>query len=232
MADTTVHEIALLFVGEQRGAAEPLTRELQRQGAVVFCDYFENTELTPHIAAEDLHAGLERAEIVVVLLSRQYVDRAWKRDERHLILSEISEQRGSVVPLCFDDTLVPDGLHPGIDCRGADDYALTQVAEEIGKTFFNHEQQDGGTGVARNPQITSLTSEATWLDYDHGELFVIGRGDLKFETMWSKCNATSIHVYNEAPSIEGVALASGYTSIEQIIDARFLDYKGRTRRLT
>ena len=48
--------------------------------------------------------------------------------------------------------------------------------------------------------------------------------------MWSKCNATSIHVYNQAPSIEGVALASGYTSIEQIIDARFLDYKGRTRR--
>ncbi len=230
MADTKASEVALLFVGEQRAAAETLTRELQRQGAVVFCDYFENTELAPRIAEEDLHADLERAEVVVLLVSRQYVDRAWKRDERHLILSEISERGGAVVPLCFDDTPVPAGLPPGTDCRGADDYALTQVAEDIGEKLFSHEAEGRGTGAAQNPHLTALTGEAVWLDYDHAERFVIGRGNLQFETRWSKCNATSIHVYNDAPSIEGVALASGYTSIEQIIDARFLDYRGRTRR--
>ena len=230
MADTMASEVALLFVGEQRAAAETLTRELQRQGAVVFCDYFENAELAPRITGEDLHAGLERARVVVLLVSRQYVDRAWERDERHLILSEISERGGAVVPLCFDDTPVPSGLPLGTDCRGADDYALMQVAEDIGKKLFSHEAQSRGTGAAQHPQLTALTGDAVWLDYDHGERFVIGRGDLQFETKWSKCNATSIHVYNDAPSIEGVALASEYTSIEQIIDARFLDYSGRTRR--
>ena len=229
MTDTKTHEVALLFVGEQRDAAETLTQGLQRWGVAVFCDYFENTELTPRLAEEDLHAGLERAELVVVLLSRQYIDRAWERDERNLILSEILDRGGTVVPLRFDDTLVPDGLPPGIDCQRADNYTLTQVAEGIGEDFFTHEPQGEGPGAARNPQLTSLTGEAAWLDYDHGELFVIGRDDMQFDTKWSKANATSIHVYNDAPSIEGVALASGYTSIEQIIDARFLDYKGRTR---
>ena len=68
-----------------------------------------------------------------------------------------------------------------------------------------------------------------WLNYDDGDQFVIGQGERTFETRWSKCNATSIHVYNDGSSIEGVALASGYTAIEQIIDARFLEYTGRTR---
>ena len=229
MANNKPHEVALLFVGEQRAAAETLTQELQRQGVSVFCDYFENTELTPRIANEDLHAGMERAELVVVLLSRQYIDRAWERDERGLVLSEIFERGGAVVPLCFDDTLAPDKLPPGIECQGADEYELKQVAEGIGEKLFNHDLPGGGTGATRNPQLTSLTGEAVWLDYDHGELFVIGRGKRRFETMWSKSNATSIHVYNDTPSIQGVALASGYTAIEQIIDARFLDYKGRTR---
>ena len=229
MADTKAHEVALLFVREQRGVAETLTRTLQSLGVAVFCDYFENTELTPHITAEDLHAGLLRADLVVLLLSRQYLDRAWDRDERGLILSEIFEQSGAVMPLRFDDTPIPDGLPSGIDCRGVDDWALTQIANEIVRRFFSHLAQDAGTGLAQIQQLTSLTGEAVWLDYDHGGQFVIGQGDLKFETRWSKCNATSIHVYNDASSIEGVALASGYTSIQQIIDARFLDYRGRIR---
>ena len=229
MADTKVHEVALLFVREQRAVAETLTRELQRKGVAVFCDYFENSELAPRIADADRHAGLERAELVVLLLSRQYLDRAWERDERGLILSEISKRSGAVVPLRFDDTPVPDGLPSGTDCKGADEYALTQIAEGIGQKLFNYRAQGGGAGGAKCPQLTALVGEAVWLDYDRGDNFVIGRGELKFETMWSKCNSTSIHVYNDAPSIEGVALASGYTSIEQIIDARFLDYGGRTR---
>ena len=228
MVDTMPHEVALLFVGEQQGAAEALTRKLQSQGIAVFCDYFENTELTPGIADEDLHPSLERAELIVVLLSRQYIDRAWEQDERGLILSEISGRGGDVVPLCFDDTPVPDGLPPGVDCLGADDFALMQVVARLSKKLSSHELL-AGASVVPKPQLTSLTGEAAWFDYDHGERFVIGRGDLQFETMWSKANATSIHVYNDAPSIEGVALASGYTSIGQIIDARFLDYKGRTR---
>ena len=92
MANSDFHEVAILFVREQRCAAETLTRELQRHGVAVFCDYFENTEMTPHIAAEDLFAGLVRADLVVVLLSRQFLDRAWEREERGLAVCEISKK--------------------------------------------------------------------------------------------------------------------------------------------
>ena len=230
MADPKANEVALLYVREQRAPAETLSRELQRLGVAVFCDYFENTELARLIADQELHAALERADLVVLLFSKEYLDRAWERDERGLILSEISRQSGSVVlPLRFDDTPIPEGLPAGIDSRHADDYALTRIVKDIGNTLFGQLTQGANAGTGQSPQLTSLTGEAVWLDYDHGEQLVIGRDGLKFETRWSKCNATSIHVYNDAPSIEGVALAKGYTSIEQIIDARFLDYEGRTR---
>ena len=230
MAETKAYEVALLFVREQRAVADTLTRELQRLGLAVFCDYFENTELARRTGAQEVHGGLERADLVVLLLSKEYMDRAWQRDERGWILSEISNQRGVVVlPLRFDDTPIPEGFSSGIDCRHADDYALRQIAEEIGNRIFAHPTSDTSTGAVQSPWLTSLTGETVWLDYDHREQLIVGRNDLKFEMKWSKCNATSIHVYNDAPSIEGVALAKGYTSIEQIIDARFLDYDGRTR---
>ena len=187
------------------------------------------SELASRIADEDLHAGLERAVLVVLLFSRQYLDRAWERDERGLILCEIAKQSGAVVTLRFDDTSVPDGLPWGTDCRSADDYAFMKMAEDISVERSGRLANGVGTATTRDPHLTSLTGEAVWLDYDHGGQLVIGRNEMKFETRWSKCNATSVHAYNDAPSIEGVALASGYTSIYQIIDARFLDYGGRTR---
>ena len=229
MADAKLHEVALSFVCEQRAVAETLTRELQRQGVAVFCDDFETAELAPRIADEDLPAGLERAVLVVLLFSKQYLDRAWGRNERGLILSEIFEQCGAVVSLRFDDTPVPDGLRCGIDCRSAGDYELMKIAEDIAEKISGHLTKDVGTTTDQDPRLTSLTGEAVWLDYDRGGQLVFGRNETKFETKWSKCNATSIHAYNDAPSIEGVALASGYTSINQIIDARYLDYRGRTR---
>lgn len=229
MADANCHEVALSFVGEQRGAAETLTRELQLRGLTVFCDDADNAKLAARIANEDLFEGLERSGLVVVLLSRQYLDRAWEKDERGLMISEISGRTSAVMPLYFDDTPVPDGLPSGTDCRGADNFALRQVTEEIGERLANRLGRRDGNNEFLNPQVTSLIGEVLWWDYDRGEHFVIGRDDLEFETMWSKCNAGSIHVYSDPSSIEGVALASGYTSIGQIIAARFLDYRGRYR---
>ena len=38
--------------------------------------------------------------------------------------------------LGFDDVLVPTGLPDGIDCRGADDYKLAQVAKNISERII------------------------------------------------------------------------------------------------
>ena len=47
--------------------------------------------------------------------------------------------------------------------------------------------------------------------------------------MWTKASDTSIHVYNDPPSINGVALARGCTSISQVLNAEALDYTSRAR---
>ena len=52
---------------------------------------------------------------------------------------------------------------------------------------------------------------------------------LEFETAWTKASNTCIYVYNDPPSINGVALARGCTSISQVLNAELLDYTSRTR---
>ena len=229
MADAKHHEVALSFVGEQRHAAETLIRELQHSGLAVFCDDVDNAKLAARIADEDLYEGLERSEFVVLLLSRQYIDRAWDTSERGLMISEVSERASGVMSLCFDDTPIPDDLPSGADFRGADNFALRQVTKEIEERLTSRLGRRDGASSVPDPHMTSLIGEVLWSDYNRGEQFVIGRDDLKFETMWSKSNADSIHVYSDPLSIEGVALASGYTSIGQIMAARYLDYRGRYR---
>ncbi len=69
-------------------------------------------------------------------------------------------------------------------------------------------------------------------DYSNNNgLYMIGEGDLAFETKWSKASDTSIHLYNDPPSIESIAIAVGATSIEAVTDASSYDGSSRSRTL-
>lgn len=59
--------------------------------------------------------------------------------------------------------------------------------------------------------------------------YVVGVGDMAFETMWSTGSDTSIHVYNDSPSIRTVALAADAMQIEDIVDATAHDTSSRAR---
>lgn len=230
MADKKTLEVAILYVREQRAVVKTLTHELHRLNIAVFCDDFDNAERARRIAGQEIHAGFERASLFVLLFSQQYLDSAWEHN-RELILSEISNQENTAVRvLRIDDTPVPDELRIVEDYRNADDHTWTQFARTLSTEFIGQSPQGDGLGNRQNPRLTSLTGETTWLNYDDGGPLVIGRDNLTFETSWSKCNGDRIYVYNDGPTIEGVALADGYTSIEQILNARFLDYTGRVRR--
>jgi hypothetical protein len=61
--------------------------------------------------------------------------------------------------------------------------------------------------------------------------YAIGEGDLLFETKWSKASNTSIHLYNDPPSIESIAVATGVSAIEQVLDASSYDSSSRSRTL-
>jgi hypothetical protein len=57
-------------------------------------------------------------------------------------------------------------------------------------------------------------------DYStHNGICPVGGGDALFETKWSSGNRDSIHIYNDPPSIDAVAVAAYATSITDIKDA-------------
>ena len=95
------------------------------------------------------------------------------------------------------------------------------IAEKLGIKRF-----EGKASDVPPPRMTSLTGEAVFDYSSYNGRYFIGRGKLEFETKWSKA---SIHIYNDPPSINGVALARGCTSIAQVLKAESLDYTSRSR---
>jgi hypothetical protein len=59
--------------------------------------------------------------------------------------------------------------------------------------------------------------------------YVLGAGDMAFETAWSRGGNTAIHVYTDPPSIRSVALALNAKEIADIVDAESYDTSSRTR---
>ena len=71
---------------------------------------------------------------------------------------------------------------------------------------------------------TAMSGEVVLQDYDEDQSLPIGSGAWTFETIWSKGSKQLIHLYDTPPSITGVALAKGCTSISQVVDASSLNY--------
>ncbi len=78
--------------------------------------------------------------------------------------------------------------------------------------------------------MTSLVGEVVFDYSHHNGRFLIGCDTLEFETRWSSASDSSIHVYNDRPSINGIALGSPeWTAIPQVVNAGLLDYTSRAR---
>jgi hypothetical protein len=74
-----------------------------------------------------------------------------------------------------------------------------------------------------------LTGRVTFNYSNKNHRYTIGRNELLFETAWSKASDTSIHVYNDPPSIDSLALAPGIAKINQISNVAHLDFSSRSR---
>lgn len=224
------YEVALSFAGEQRCYVEQVARSLQSRGISVFYDDFEKVTLWGKHAAEELQQIFEyRASLVVMFISEQYVEKAWPRHERRAILSRaVHEPVQFILPVRFDDTEVP-GLPGDVFYLQAKDYspaeisAMTMEKLSIGKF-------EGKASQVPPPQMTSLAGEPVFDYSNHDGRYIIGRDAVEFETRWSKASNTSIHVYNDSPSINGVAIAPhGLIEITQISGAQSFNYTSRTR---
>ena len=224
------YEVALSFAGEQRLYVEEVARTLQSRGVSVFFDKFETVQLWGKHLAEELQSVYEgRASLAVMFISADYVEKMWPRHARIAILSRAVEERGVyVLPVRFDDSEVP-GLSGDLDYLRAENYSPAELAAMIAEKLSIVPFQGKASDVPP-PQMTSLSGEAVFNYANHNGRYLIGRGKLEFETKWTKASNTSIHVYNDPPSIYGVALGcQDWTDIDQVASAASLDYTSRTR---
>ena len=229
MAENTHYEVALSFAGEQRGYVEQVARALQSRGIEVFYDDFERVQLWGKDLAEELHEVFEhRAALAVMFISEEYVEKVWPRHERRSILSRaVQEESEYFLPVRFDCTSVP-GLPDSIKYERADAHTpeelAAMVAEKLGVKRFAGKASD-----APPPRMTSQIGEVVFDYGSHNGHYIIGREQLEFETSWNKASNRSIHVCNDPSSINGVAVAKGCRSIEQVVHAEALDYTSRCR---
>ena len=78
--------------------------------------------------------------------------------------------------------------------------------------------------------VSPAPSGIVTFDYSNNNgRYVVGAGDMAFETAWSGGSTTSIHVLNDLPSIRTVALAHDVQRIEDIRDATMYDTSSRHR---
>ena len=230
MSDSYVSEIAISFVFEQREVAAALTQEFHKLGIAVFNDSFEQMNPRRHLAIEEMLDGFQRADAIVICASDEYFDRAWAEEERSSVISEFSDcNPHSVFCIGCDTSTDLDAIGSFIEINEEDSNWSNEIAELIVGNIALTRDVDLTDGIHSPPTLTAFRGEAHWVNCDQGKKIVLGREQFKFEILWSGCNANSISVYNDPPSILGVSLAQGYTSIDQIRHARLLEFDERVQ---
>jgi hypothetical protein len=67
-------------------------------------------------------------------------------------------------------------------------------------------------------------------DYSNNDgRYSIGQDEFLFETAWSKAGDTSIHIYNDPPSIDVLAVVKNKPQVSDITDASSFDFSSRVR---
>jgi hypothetical protein len=78
--------------------------------------------------------------------------------------------------------------------------------------------------------VSPALSGTVVFDYSNNNgRYIVGAGDMAFETDWSAAGAASIHAYSDPPSIRFIALAVGVQEICEIDDASVFDTSSRSR---
>jgi len=78
--------------------------------------------------------------------------------------------------------------------------------------------------------ISPANSGIVTFDYSNNNgKYIVGAGDMAFETAWSGGSNMAIHAYNDPASIRTIALVSNVTSIAEVVDASLFDTSSRVR---
>lgn len=135
MDNSKTYDVALSFAGEQRGYVEQVAGELKSLDLNIFYDGFEEEKVRLWGAnlTENLHdIYANRANLVIMFISKEYVRKGWTTHERRSALSAAIQKKTVVLPVRFDDTEVP-GLQTDVAYLLASDYTPRKLAATIAK---------------------------------------------------------------------------------------------------
>ena len=229
MADEPSYQIAISFAGEQRGYAAQLTKQLQARGVKVFYDEDHLAALWGKDLSEELHRIYSKdASYVVMLVSEAYCQKMWTRHERRAALEKALALRSEyILPIRFDDDAWPEGMSKNIHYMTSTAFTEAQIASLL-CTKLNVPQPPKASHVPP-PQLTSIIGTVELDHSSHNGRYTIGTGTLLFELVLQGGIVNGIRAYNDAPSVNGVAIAYGAKSFTDIVDASSYDFTSRSR---
>lgn len=126
------YQVALSFAGEQRAYVQRVASALALHGIHYFYDDEQKISLWgKNLPEEFQRIYMHGSFTVVMFISHDYATKSWPIKERRSALSRaLRERREFVLPLRFDDTLLP-GLDPDAGYLHANDYTPEEFADAI-----------------------------------------------------------------------------------------------------
>lgn len=220
--------VGLSFAGEQRAYAQDVALSLREKGVSVFYDRFHEVDLWGCDLVDTLNdLYSERMSLVIVFVSKEYVEKDFTNVERRAALSKAISQRSRyVMPVRFDNTKLP-GVPPTLGYLSAEDNTPEQLAVKICKALGIAPLLKANQIPA--PQNPSSTGVIQFNPEDHDGRYLIGQDEWQFEICVSGPSDDSIHIYNDPPSISGVAIAVGAKGIQDVLDGAAFNYTSRSR---
>ena len=211
------YDLAISFAGEQRELAESLATMLDAAGYSIFYDKFEAAELW----GQDLTLALgtvysREARYCLVILSKEYVTKAWTNLERQNALSRFIRERQSYI-LCIkvDDVELP-GLPSVIAYVELDQYGQEGIYRLLLKKLGPPDHSNQISPLQQSDRDIAL--EVIQACFRRA-IFTRMAAEIKLEAMYSSIGRSLSAVQNLIPHIRDQALQFACLEIVGALDA-------------
>jgi hypothetical protein len=204
-----------------------------------------------------MESGLTGADRVLAICTQAYVEKANKGlggvgYEKMILTAQIMRNvtTDRIVPVIranSSDEVTPTflGSRVYIDFRDDSKYEAkyAELLRDIhgqgikprpplGTNPFLPSAQPNTPRLSFGPERYTLPTMSGTVTFDYSNndgRFVVGAGDMAFETAWTNAGNNAIYAYNDPPSIRTVALVDDVKNIGEIVDASAYDTSSRTR---
>ena len=201
--------------------------------------------------------GLTEADRILAVCTENYVSKANQIEggvgyEKMILTAQLFEDLSTdlIVPVVCSPSaskLVPTFLNGRVYIDFRDELAyeenyaklLRDIHNEpvsprppLGPNPYREKPKFSAPLISFGPEryVSPALSGKITFDYSNNNgRFVLGAGEMAFETAWSRGGNTAIHALNDPPSIRSVAIAIDTKNIKEILDTSVYDTSSRVR---